>query len=30
MKDLKVLDHQQALIENPGEPTVLVRAMAWD
>ena len=29
MKDLKVLDHQQALIVNPEDPTFVEMAMAW-
>ena len=29
MKDLKVLDHQQALIGNPEDPIFVEMAMAW-
>lgn len=29
MKDLKVLDHQQALIGHPEDPTFVEMAMAW-
>lgn len=29
MKDLKVLDHQQALIGNPEDSTFVEMAMAW-